>query len=152
MGNIVIIDASVWVSSLVARDSNHQASLTWIEQYQAKQGILIVPSFFLIEVGGTLSRLTKEELVAKKAIQDIQAMQGMNIIAMDSAFIRLATQIAINLRLRAGDATYVALAHQLNIPLISWDKEQLERASSLVTTYTPDTYIFETDEGKAEEA
>jgi len=33
-----------------------------------------------------------------------------------------------------------ALAQQLNIPLVSWDKEQLRKASNLLTTYTPDTY------------
>ncbi len=67
----------------------------------------------------------------------------MEVIAMDSAFIQASADIAADLRLRAGDATYVALAYQLNIPLISWDNEQLERASNLVTTYTPDTYVFE---------
>ena len=39
---------------------------------------------------------------------------------------------------------YVALAHQLNIPLVSWDKEQIQKASSLITTYTPENYIFPT--------
>ena len=74
----------------------------------------------------------------------------MEIIAMDSAFIQAAATIAADLRLRAGDATYVSLAYQLGIPLISWDKEQLERASSLVTTFTPDSYVFETDESDTE--
>ena len=40
----------------------------------------------------------------------------------------------------SADAIYVAVAKQLNIPLISWDKEQLRKASSLLTTYTPETY------------
>ncbi|GAC1421889.1 MAG: hypothetical protein PVS3B3_01170 [Ktedonobacteraceae bacterium] len=39
-------------------------------------------------------------------------------------------------------ATYVAVAHQLSIPLISWDKEQLQKASKIIQTYTPDTYPF----------
>jgi len=57
--------------------------------------------------------------------------------------VQAAVTIAADLQLRAGDATYVAVAHQLNIPLISWDKKQLQRAESLVSTYTPDNYAFQ---------
>jgi predicted nucleic acid-binding protein len=53
-----------------------------------------------------------------------------------------AVEVAVKLQLRAGDAAYVAVAHRHNIPLISWDKEQLRKASSLTTTYTPDEYPF----------
>jgi predicted nucleic acid-binding protein len=34
----------------------------------------------------------------------------------------------------------VVVAQQLNIPLVSWDKEQLRKASSILTTYAPDRY------------
>jgi len=61
---------------------------------------------------------------------------------MDFALIRTAINVANDLQLRAGDATYVAVAYQLSIPLISWDKEQLRKASKIVQTYTPDTYPF----------
>ena len=63
---------------------------------------------------------------------------------MDVSLVQIAIDVATDLQLRAGDAIYVALAHQLNIPLVSWDKEQLQKASTLVTTYTPENYIFPT--------
>jgi predicted nucleic acid-binding protein len=62
--------------------------------------------------------------------------------------VQKAVDVAINLQLRAGDAIYVALARQLNIPLISWDKEQLQKASTIITTYTPDTYTFPQSESE----
>ena len=64
----------------------------------------------------------------------------MRIIPLDNMLIHLSVDIAANLQLRAADAIYVAVAKQLNIPLVSWDKEQLRKASSLLTTYTPETY------------
>jgi hypothetical protein len=30
----------------------------------------------------------------------------------------------------------------MNIPLVSWDKEQLQRARSFIVTFTPDSYVF----------
>ena len=51
--------------------------------------------------------------------------------------IEVVIEIASDLQLRAGDATYVAVAHQLNLPLVTWDKEQLQRGAILLSTYTP---------------
>jgi predicted nucleic acid-binding protein len=41
--------------------------------------------------------------------------------------------------MRGADAIYAALASTLGVPLVSWDKEHVERASTRVTVYTPDT-------------
>ena len=62
---------------------------------------------------------------------------------LDSVLVRSAVDIASDLQLRAGDATYVAVAYKLKIPLVSWDKEQLQRGGNLIATYTPGTYPFE---------
>jgi len=67
---------------------------------------------------------------------------------MDEILTQAAVDVAINLQLRAGDAIYVALARQTKHSLISWDKEQLQKASTIITTYTPATYVFPQSEGE----
>ena len=44
MDTTVVVDASVWVSWLIAYDVNHNASLLWIERYIAAGGFLVAPS------------------------------------------------------------------------------------------------------------
>lgn len=39
--------------------------------------------------------------------------------------------------MRAPDVLYVALAVELGVPLISWDRQQRERAATLVDVMTP---------------
>ncbi len=56
--------------------------------------------------------------------------------------VQAAVNIALDLQLRAGDAIYIAVAQQLNLPLVSWDNEQLERGGRLITTYSPNNYPF----------
>jgi predicted nucleic acid-binding protein len=90
-----------------------------VETISSKNGRLTVPSFFTVEVVGTLSRLTREEDETRKAIQDITSLHKLRVVQMNSSFMQLAANLAIDLHLRAGDATYVALAHQLQIPLIT---------------------------------
>jgi len=150
----VVVDASVWVSSMRKEDVNHNVSRLWMKKFVTHGGFMVATTFLYIEVAAAISRQTRDASLAQQAIRDLGAFKAshdLHVSTLNSAFIRRATNVAIDLRLRAGDATYVALAYQLNIPLVSWDKEQLERASSLVTTYTPDKYVFETGESEAED-
>jgi predicted nucleic acid-binding protein len=142
----VVVDASVWVSSFRPEDVNHAASRFWAEQYNIKGGLLVAPMLLLIEVAAAISRRTGDPTLAKEAIKKLESASSMHtvhLVPIDTVLIQAAVEVATDLQLRAGDAIYVALAHQLNIPLVSWDREQLQRAESLVSTYTPDNYTFQ---------
>ena len=153
MHDKVVVDASVWVSSFSPEDVNHNVSRIWMEQYNAEGRLLVAPIILLIEVAAAISRRTGQAVLAKKALTRLEvasAMHTIQIVPIDAALVQAAVEVATNLQLRAGDSTYVALAHQLNIPLISWDKEQLQRASTLVATYTPGDYALQEEVHKEE--
>ena len=76
------------------------------------------------------------------ALSQLTHTSNMVFIPMDESFVEATIDIATQLRLRAGDAIYASLAYQEGLPLVSWDKEQLERASRIIPTYSPDTYPF----------
>lgn len=147
----VVVDASVWVSSLRIQDINHDASRRWLEKYIAQNGLLIAPFFLLLEVAAAISRRTGNSSLAQEAVNTLTATHSIQFIPMDSPLIQAALEVAANLQLRAGDAIYVAIARKMNIPLISWDKEQLQKAGLYTQTYTPDEYVFD-EEPPEEEA
>ena len=138
----VVIDATVWVSRLVHQDTNHAASRLWVNRYIAAGGLLVAPALLAIEVAASISRQTGKFILAKAEAKNLYSIPSMRLMALDSNLLWVAVDVAADLQLRTGDATYVALAHQLNIPLVSWDKEQLQRARSLTVTYTPESYVF----------
>ena len=119
-----------------------------MERCIAKSGLLVAPAILLVEVAASISRQTGQVMRAREAINQLRAISKIQIATMDSVLMQAAVDVAINLQLRAGDAIYVALAHQLNVPLVSWDKEQLQKASTIITTYTPATYVFPQSEGE----
>lgn len=123
------------------QDANHLASEIWSNRYIAAGGLIVVPEFMLVELAATLARQTQQPDVAKQRAKDLYGTV-LSIHTVDTTLIQLAIDTAADLRLKAGDAVYVALAHQLGIPLISWDKEQLARAAPLVEAYSPDLYPF----------
>ncbi len=141
MDEKVVVDASVWVSSLQQQDVNHAASRLWMEKYIAKGGLLIAPTVLLIEVAAAISRRTGESTLAREAIKVLTSASSMQLIPMDATLVQVAVSMAADLQLRAGDAIYVAVARKMNIPLVSWDKEQLQKASINSLAYTPSEYI-----------
>lgn len=138
----VVIDASVLVSWIVSLDANHDASYYWMKRYRAMKGLLVAPSFAIIEVAAAIARQSGQAALAKAAIKDMYSISTLRIVPLDSILVRSAVDIVSDLQLRAGDATYVAVANKLKIPLVSWDKEQLQLGSGLLTAYTPGTYPF----------
>lgn len=142
MEGAIVIDASVMVSWLVASDANHQASRIWFERYKVQGGLLVAPALLLIEIASAIARPTRQPEVAKAAIRRIYAIRTLRLVPIGPVLARAAVNVAADLQLRSGDTTYVAVAQRLNIPLVSWDKEQLYRAASIITTYSPDVYPF----------
>ena len=49
------------------------------------------------------------------------------LFTLDEALSRAAADLAARLRLRAGDAVYIATAALSRLPLVSWDTEQRKR-------------------------
>lgn len=154
MGTRVVVDASVWVSLYTNEDINYDRSRLWMGRYIANNGSFVAPSIVFIEVAAAISRRTSDSALAKQAVKSLEqsrTLSTLEIIAMKASLVLTAVTLAADLRLRAGDAIYVALAHQLNIPLVTWDKEQLQRAGKLITTYAPDTYPFDAGKSTSEE-
>ncbi|MCL4394903.1 MAG: PIN domain-containing protein [Chloroflexi bacterium] len=77
--------------------------------------------------------------LAHQAVERLLRLEALRIVALDRRLGLAASQLAAELGLRGADATYVAVANQLRIPLVSWDREQLERASERVSVATPET-------------
>ncbi|HZS01642.1 MAG TPA: PIN domain-containing protein [Chloroflexota bacterium] len=134
---MIVVDASVWISSLIEQDINHPISLQWFEAYTDGGGVLVEPVFFLVEVAGAVARLRGSPADGKLAASRLSAISGLRLVGQDAQFSEAAADLAADLRLRGADAIYVATAHLLGIPLLTWDREQRERAGAVVRVHTP---------------
>jgi predicted nucleic acid-binding protein len=142
MDAAVVVDASVWASGLIDRDVNNTTSRLWLRRCITEGGIIMAPTFLLIELAAAISRQAGQPIAGLSAVKDVFYIRATHFQSPNPPLFWEAVELAAGLSLRAGDAIYVALARQLNIPLVSWDREQLQRASSLIATYTPDNYPF----------
>ena len=127
--NYVVVDASIWVARLVPQDVFHEASKSWLAAQRADHVELVSPSLLLTEVAGAVARRTGDAELAKRAVEQLNALPGLRLVQMDDRLVQQAAQLAAELGLRGADALYVAVAFQLGIPLASLDDEQKQRAT-----------------------
>ncbi|MEW5871796.1 MAG: PIN domain-containing protein [Chloroflexota bacterium] len=124
----VVTDASLWVARLAPQDAFHGQVRAWLEARRAEEAQLLAPALLLAEVGGAIARRTGEGDLARQAASLLENLPGLRLVAMDEALLSEAARLAADLGLRGADATYVAVASQLGLPLASLDADQRQRA------------------------
>ena len=130
-------NASVLVSYLHSDDLNHDASRSWLRRQVHEGRRLAAPILLMVEVGAAVARRTMSALLGHRAISDLQRIPMLRLAPVDRRLGLKASQMAAELFLRGADATYVALAFELTLPLVSWDNEQLKRASRAIEVRKP---------------
>jgi len=134
-----VVDASVWVSSLVTEDVNHDASRRWIDRQLSEGRPLYGPWILLPEVTGAVARRVGVGTLAQWVQHQIDGYLGQLLILddLDEELARESARLAITLGLRGADAVYVAVAVRRGIPLVTWDRDQRERSAAVVPALTP---------------
>lgn len=127
----IVVDASIWVARLVSPDVFYEPVKEWMSARIREDDQFLAPSLLLAEIGGAISRRTTPSL-GLKAIEQVQNLPGLQLVEMDHSLLREAAKLAAELGLRGADSTYVAVAARLELPLVTLDVDQGERARKRV--------------------
>ncbi|GAB4196951.1 MAG: hypothetical protein OHK0022_14860 [Roseiflexaceae bacterium] len=131
------LDANIFVRDLDTREPHHAECHALLNELQ-RQGIqIVVPLLVLAEVAGTLSRMRRDPMAGRLAIDLLRSIGNLFFVPMDESLAQDAAELAADYALRGADAIYVAVARRHNCVLVSLDREQRERSTAIVTTYTP---------------
>jgi predicted nucleic acid-binding protein len=134
----MVVDASVVVSRLVPHDVHHAASRAWLTRHVSDGGLVVAPALLLPEIAGAVARHTGVSLLARRAVEAVLRLHALRLVPMDTVLARTAADLAGRLRLRGADAVYIATAATLQLPLITWDVEQRQRAARVIHIVAPD--------------
>ncbi len=132
-----VVDASVWVSRFLPYDAYHMLSLRWLEERGIAGEMVVAPTLLLVEVAGAVARRTGSPQVGFNAVQLVQNLTNSRLVPINGPLVRLGIQRAAEGRLRGADAFYVALAHRLGLPLVTWDRQQLRQDGDGIRALTP---------------
>lgn len=132
-----VVDACVWVSAFVPQDVLHAPSRSWLGSEDTDLIDVACPALVLPEVAGSVSRAIGTNASGIAAVDAMVRLSTLHLVDLDASLAREAAHLAATLRLRGADAVYVALAAQMNVPFVTWDKELLKRAAIVIDVRSP---------------
>jgi predicted nucleic acid-binding protein len=134
---MAVIDASVYVALINARESSHASSWTWFEEAQSIQEPISAPVILLAEVAAAVSRGVGDPALAHRVVGQLRRSKVIELVPVTAAMAARAANIAADYRIRGCDAVYIALAEQLDDHLVTLDQQQLQRGTAVVATCKP---------------
>lgn len=137
---MVVLDASVWISRTIVTDRNHTASRLWVARHLRAKRVFVVPTLFELEVAAAISRVTKDPSLARRQVAQLRRLNTrgvMRFVPLLADLMQSATSLSIDFGLRAADAIYAALAQRLGVDLVTFDAELLSLPAFTIKTIRP---------------
>jgi predicted nucleic acid-binding protein len=140
----LVIDASVFLSSLFKEEAHSKISVDFLQMVQGKQCMILMPMLTLFEVLHGFYRVSRDKLATEavhESFIDMNASNGLKIFSLEASFLSHFMAYHKCFDLKTSDAIVVLTAHREKCPLISWDKQLLKVASKQIKAYTPEEYL-----------
>ncbi len=132
-----VVDANVWVGAMSRDEPTHQKCLLFLMNAEFAGAEFIAPVVSPIEVVATFARKTNCDELAAKIVSWMRSYCTLWRVMLCND-IDYVSRVASQCRLRGADAVYVATALESSATLVTYDREILERASSLISVATPE--------------
>ena len=133
----MVVDASVWVAAFLVRDAHRVEVLEFLRRVVAVRAEAAIPALALAEIGGAIARRSSAPEPAVAAVDFIRAQDWIEVVPVGVALGEAAARLAIRNRLRGADAAYAALAAIRKVPLVTLDREIIDRAGDALVGMLP---------------
>ncbi len=134
---MTVVDASVYMALVNTTEEQHETCWSWIEASRGRGEYLKAPAILAPEVGAAVSRGMRDPELAKEVVDQLFHSGVVELVPVTGRLAERAARIAVEQRIRGADALYVALAAQIFEPLVTLDRQQLERSPKLVVALRP---------------
>ncbi len=134
---MIVVDTSVWVSAQLAEDVNFQESSAWYQMWGVRSLPMHFPTLLIPEFSAVLARRGVVPAEVANAVGNIVGRQTIALHELDVTSSLLAARVSSLPGLKGADAVFVALAAWLDLPLVTWDRQQRERGALFCRTMTP---------------
>ena len=132
------VDASVFVNAFNPHEDGHAESLAILAAVQEAGDPVLVPTLLVAEVASAVARASDDSVGAVLYANATAGLPHLTLVSLTPTMARAAAELAATHRLRAADATYVAVARRYGTTVVSRDDEQRSRGSAVVACLTPE--------------
>ena len=129
----VVVDSNVFIASLIENDKFHKVGINIIEKMNLEELIFHVSMITPIEVSCAIARRigVKDATESGEIIQNWIKEKKIAIYELNEKRMYEAQNYGTKYKLKGMDAIIVQLTLELNIPLITFDNEIIERVTEI---------------------
>lgn len=126
-----VIDASVGIILFLDENDSDLADVLFMRLANETPATFYVPDLFYVECCNILWKYVRHYgYPAANARQDVAALQALRLQTVSTAeLLTPALELALTQDLTAYDASYVALAKQLKLPLVTADRALVRKCA-----------------------
>ena len=125
-----VIDASI-LAQTVIKEEYTELALKLIEKLES----IYAPPLILYEIGNTLIILIHRKLITKEdALRKLRFLTAIPTLNIKEPTLDKVAEIAIELKTTFYDASYLTLALEIGVPLITADRKLYEKGKKVAET------------------
>ncbi len=125
-----VIDASI-LAQTVIKEEYTELALKLIEKLES----IYAPPLILYEIGNTLIILVHRKLITKEdALRKLRFLTAIPTLNIKEPTLNKVAEIAIELKTTFYDASYLTLALEIGVPLITADRKLCEKGKKVAET------------------
>ena len=130
----LLLDSSVYISSLNTKDIFHKQTKKFALQLKNEKIEIVVPVLVVLEVANILQQPAEDVFYIFE--------DGL-LINLDLSLIKEIIPLFKKVKIKISDAVIAATAKIYEAGIISWDKKLVKESKKLVNAYTPEEYLQE---------
>jgi len=129
----VVVDSNVFIASLIEDDKFYKVSIDFIEKMNIEALIFHISMIIPIEVSCAIARRigAKEAKESEEIIHNWIKEKKIVVYELNEKRMIESQNYGTKYKLKGMDAIIVQLALELNLPLITFDNEIIERAKDV---------------------
>ena len=146
MNDIIVLDVSVVVAAVSSNEPHHAEALAFLQEIKARAGRLQVPATFLLELYAVLNRSPRE--IRRLGFFTEDDPLYVELRPVDERLVQSILQWMQNKMrgqspTRGADLAYVAVAVDLNLPLVTLDNGLRKFKDAGLPIYSPQEKLDE---------
>jgi len=138
---MLTLDSSVIIAALREQEEKHRECLRLLEKIKDAEYIAVEPYTVLVEVVAAIRRRTGFEQLAERVKNDLQGIDSIHFLDLESDRANEASDIAKNSGVRGMDAIVIQIAKEFNATLVSLDNEMTAKAEGIVEVKSVDPLV-----------
>lgn len=130
---MITVDASVWVGFLDRNDPFCADSEALLRRLQGAETPFFSPEFAVLEIACAVARRHRDGQAGRAAAGLLRRNPHLRLVET-LRLIPIAEEVGCESFLRGADALYAATARLTGTPLVTWDRELIERGGGMTPT------------------